>query len=265
VKILTVASGKGGVGKTTMSANLGVALASLGQRVVLVDGDLGLANLDVALGLSPEITMQHVIEGIVPMEQALVQGPGGVRVMAGSSGASSMLRLSRKRLDAFLCRLDELRDSADIVILDASAGADARVMSFLKVANEAVIVTTPDPSSIVDCYSTAKVLHRYKRDAFISILMNRVEDGKQALNAFETIRSAALKFLGKRVNYLGYVRDDKQAAQIARARRPFVLVDPLLPASQDVKTLAEALVENRCAQQSLGEAVNSSSNSGVAA
>ena len=249
MKIITVASGKGGVGKTILTANLGLALASSGQRVVLFDADLGLANLDAVLRLKTDITVQHVLEGIVRMPEAAVQGPAGIRVVAGSSGISAMLRLSRKRLEALLSQVKELEDSTDILIFDAASGADARVMTVLKMADQAILITTPDPVSIVDCYSTAKVLFRHKRDAIVSIVANQVKDDDQARRSFDAIESAARTFLHKQVSYLGCVREDRAAAEIARTRRPFVLDAPDLPASNDIRALAVALVKGLSASE----------------
>ena len=116
MKILTVASGKGGVGKTTLSANLGVALASMGKRVVLIDADLGLANLDVVLGIKAEMTLHHVVEGLVRVREALSPGPAGIRVLAGCSGVGSLLRLSRRRLELLLAQVEDLADSTDILL-----------------------------------------------------------------------------------------------------------------------------------------------------
>ena len=246
---IAVASGKGGVGKTTLTANLGVALASSGRRVVLFDADLGLANLDVVLGLKSDINVQPVIDGFARIPEAAVQGPAGIRVVTGGSGISAMLRLSRKRLDELLSQVAELADSADIVIFDAASGADARVMSFLKFADEAILVTTPDPASIVDCYSTAKVLFRYRKDADIRIIVNRVEDENQALKVFETVQSAVQTFLHKPISYLGFVREDRGAAEITRTRRPFVTTVPDLPASRDIVMIAATLMRNQQASE----------------
>lgn len=242
MKIVAIASGKGGVGKTTLTANLGAALASSGYRVVLFDGDLGLADLDIALGLKSENNLQHVLEGVVPMSEAVTKGPSDMRVLTGSSGASSLLRLSRKRLQSLLAQTEEFRASTDILIVDVASGADARVMTFLKHADEVILVTTPDPTSIVDCYSTAKVLFRHKKDAKIDIVVNRAANEKQAQVAFQTIKSTASRFLHKSVNYLGFVRNDAKAAEIAHTRKSFVLEDCDLPATCDIKALSDAVV-----------------------
>ena len=249
MKIITVASGKGGVGKTTLTANLGVALASSGQRVVLFDADLGLANLDVVLRLKTDLTVQHVLQGVVPMSEAAVQGPAGIRVVTGSSGIGAMLRLSRKRLEALLSQVRELEDSTDILIFDAASGADARVMTFLKMADQAILVTTPDPTSVVDCYSTAKVLFRCKKDAMVRVVVNQVKDDDQARRSFDAIESAARTFLHKQVSYLGCVREDRAAAEMARTRGPFVLDAPDLPVSNDIRALAADLVRGLSASE----------------
>jgi flagellar biosynthesis protein FlhG len=229
MKIISVASGKGGVGKTTFTANLGVALARSGQRVVLFDADLGLANLDVALGLQSEMNVQHVVKGFATISDAAVEGPDGVRVLTGGSGIASLIRLSRKRLQRVLEQIACLESGTDVLIFDTASGVDPKVMTFLQMANEVVLVTNPDPSSVIDAYTTAKVLFRYKKDASISVVVNRSLDENQAHVAFETIRSAARKFLHKQVQYLGSVREDPAAARIAHTRKAFVLPHRICP------------------------------------
>jgi flagellar biosynthesis protein FlhG len=241
LKTIAVASGKGGVGKTTLVANLGVALALCGQRVVLFDADLGLANLDVVLGIKADINIQHVLEGIVRMPECAVQGPAGVRVIMGSSGISTMLRLSRKRLAALLAQTSELADTTDFLIFDCASGADARVMTCLMAADEVILVTTYDPASIVDCYSTAKVLFRYRHDAQISVVVNEAPNEVSARRAYETIASAAQEFLQKPIGYLGFVTEDRGVAEVTRKRKPFVLARPDLTASGHVMRLASSL------------------------
>jgi flagellar biosynthesis protein FlhG len=241
LKTIAVASGKGGVGKTTLVANIGAALASRGHRVVLFDADLGLANLDVVLGLKTETNIQHILEGVVGMAECAAPDPAGIRVIAGSSGISTMLRLSRKRLTALLSRTAELADTTDFLFYDCASGADPRVMTFLTAADEAILVTTCDPASIVDCYSTAKVLFRYRRDAKLGIVVNRAPNEFVARRAFETIESAVKEFLHESVAYVGFVSEDSGAADIARKRGPFVLAHPHLRASGDILRLAVSL------------------------
>lgn len=249
MKTIAIASGKGGVGKTTLTANLGIALAQAGQRVVLFDGDLGLANLDIVLGLKSDVTVHHVVEGIISIPEAAVQGPAGIRVVNGCSGVACMLRLSRKRLEALLLQTADFESTTDILVFDTASGADARVMTFLTASDEVVLVTTPDPTSVVDCYSTAKVLFRHKKDAAVSIVVNMAEDAIQAQKAFETLESSTTRFLHKSVGYLGCVRKDAKAAEIARSRRSFVLASSHLAASHDIKTIADSLVKAFAGEQ----------------
>lgn len=248
MKTVAVASGKGGVGKTTLVANVGIALASAGERVVLFDADLGLANLDVVLGIKSEVSLQHVLEGILRMPECAVQGPGGVRAITGSSGISAMLRLSRKRLTELLAKTSELESSTDVLMYDCASGADPRVMTFLMAADQVVLVTTCDPASIVDCYSTAKVLYRYDRDAQVSIVVNQAQSQVMAQRAFDTVAAAAKEFLRKQVSYLGCVALDEAAAELGRKRQPFVQANPSLKASRDIVRLAESLAPARRAQ-----------------
>lgn len=242
MRIITVASGKGGVGKTILTANIGVALAESGYNVLLFDADLGLANLDVVLGVKSEVTIQHAIDGITSFRKLIVKGPSGVNVVTGNSGVGKMLRLSRKRLEAFLQQVSDVEKETDFLIFDAAAGADAKVMTFLKSADEALLVTTPDPSSIIDVYSVVKVLFRNKPDAFVRILVNMAECEEQAKKVFSTIQSAVTKFIDKPVHYAGYVHFDQSAAQIVRQRIPFVKSAPNLTASRDIKKVASGMV-----------------------
>jgi flagellar biosynthesis protein FlhG len=242
LRIITLASGKGGVGKTVLAANIGVVLAESGYNVLLFDADLGLANLDVVLGVKSEVTVQHAIDGIASLREVMVEGPAGVRVITGSSGVGKMIRLSRKRLEAFLQQLSEIEKEIDFLIFDAAAGADAKVITFLRTADEALLVTTPDPTSIVDVYAVAKVLFRNKPDALVRILVNMVENEQQAQRVFSAVQSAVTKFIDKPVHYGGFVHFDPLAAQLVRERTPFVQAAPNLPASRDVKSIAAKII-----------------------
>lgn len=241
MKILTVTSGKGGVGKTNMAANLGIALSQLGNRVVLFDADLGLANLDLVLGTSAEYSLHHAIDGNLCLSDVIANGPGGVRFLSGGAGVSKLINISKKRLQNFLLELVQLDATTDYLIFDTGAGVDARVMTFLKAADEVVLVVTPDPASVADAYATIKVLLRSKKDARIQVLMNQVESERQAEAVYRKLNDIAGHFLDAHLDYGKFVRQDPEISQWIRLRQPFVLADPRLNASRDVVNVAKHL------------------------
>jgi flagellar biosynthesis protein FlhG len=242
MRMITVASGKGGVGKSTLVANLGVALAQCGDRVVLFDADLGLANLDVIMNLRSTRTIEQAVDGVTSISDLMVQGPAGIRVVAGGSGIGKLLRLSRKRLETFLLQsIPQIENETDFVIFDTSSGADSKVMTFLRLADEVILVTTPDPASAVDAYATAKVLFRSRPEAFVRILVNMVQDEAQAYKVFTALHSAIDRFVHKSVFYAGYVRSDPRAGQLVRKSQLYVEVAPNMPTSRDAKSIAAML------------------------
>jgi len=242
MKILSITSGKGGVGKTNLACNLGIALSQLGNRVVLCDADLGLANLDVVLGMSAEYSMQHAIDGNLCLSDVIANGPGGVRFLTGGSGVAKLISLGKKRLQNFLLEFAQLEDTTDYLIFDTGAGVDAKVVTFLKAADEVVLVVTPDPASVADAYATIKVLLRSKKDAHIQVLMNQVESERQAETVYRKLNDIAGHFLDAHLDYFGCVHYDTEIGHWIRSRQPFVLADPRSRASRDVVNVAKQLV-----------------------
>lgn len=243
MRLLSVTSGKGGVGKTNISANLGIALSQLGYRVVLFDADLGLANLDVVLGANAEYSLHHALDGNMCLGDVIANGPGGIRFLSGGSGVSKLINVSRKRLQNFLLELSQLETSTDVLIFDTGAGVDQRVLTFLRAADEVLIVVTPDPASIADAYATIKVLLRNKKNANIQILMNQVEHERQAEVIYRKLNDIAGHFLEANLSYTGSIRQDAEIVPFIRARHPFVIADPRLKASKDVVMVAKAIAK----------------------
>jgi flagellar biosynthesis protein FlhG len=242
MKTIAVTGGKGGSGKTVIAANLGIALAKEGQRVTLFDADLGLANLDIMMGLRAEHTLQDVLSGDKTLAEIMIQGPGGVQVIPGGSGVRSLLSVGPKKLNVFLSQVPELAADTDILMFDTGAGIDAKVTSFVRAADVAVVVTTPDPACIVDAYATLKTLFRHKPDACVQIVVNMVRNDIEAMTVFVKLQEIVNGFLDKHIQYAGYVRLDGAVQNYVRKRTPFVVGDPSLPASNDVQKLARGLV-----------------------
>jgi flagellar biosynthesis protein FlhG len=243
MRVIAVTSGKGGVGKTNLSASLGIALSQSGHRVVLFDADLGLANLDVVLGVSAEYSLHHALDGNMCLAEAIANGPGGVRFLSGGAGIAKLINISRKRLQSFLLELVQLENSTDVLIFDTGAGVDQRVLTFLKASDEVILVVTPDPASVTDAYATIKVLLRNDPGANIQVLMNQVASEKQGEALFEKLNHIAGHFLNASLSYLGCVRDDDDIVPYVRQRQPFIIGDPNLRASRDVRKVAEEVAD----------------------
>ena len=252
MKVIAITSGKGGVGKTSLSANLAIALAGRDQRVTVFDADIGLANLDVMLGRPAKGTMQEVLSGAKTIADVLEDGPGGIKFVGGGSGIETLINLTNRAGDAFLRQITELEKTTDFLIFDTGAGIDANVMAFLTAATEVFVVITPDPASLTDGYATAKAIILEDPSVVVKVLMNMVDDEAQGKAVFARLTSISQQFLGVPLAYAGHVRVDAKAARCVRQRKPWMLADPHLPASRDVDRIAAGI---------LGEAVSPSSGS----
>lgn len=242
MKTIAVTSGKGGVGKTNISVNLAIELARRGKRVVVFDADLGLANVDVVMGVRAEWTLQHALSGEKLLRQVIQPGPGGVEFIAGGSGIEALANLQGNQLERFLMELADLERSTDILIFDTGAGIDNNVLTFLQASDEVLLITTPDPASVTDAYAIAKALWIKRPSAQIKVILNMVNDEAHAIAVFSKLRSITEQFLDKTLEFGGYVRFDPKAVNWIRKRRPFVLNDPRIPASQDISNVAAKLL-----------------------
>lgn len=242
MKVLAITSGKGGVGKTTLSANLAIALAGRSQRVTVFDADIGLANLDVMLGRPAKGTLQEVISGAKSLKDVIEDGPGGIKFVGGGSGIETMINLTGRAGDAFLRDISDLEKTTDYLIFDTGAGIDANVMAFLTAATEVIVIITPDPASLTDGYATAKAIITSDPNVNVKIIMNMVDDEAQARAVFAKLTSISQQFLGVPLGYAGYVRADARAAKCVRQRKPWMLGDPQAPASKDVDRIAATML-----------------------
>lgn len=243
MKTFAVTGGKGGVGKTSISANLGVAMAKLGYKAVVFDADLALANLEVVLGVRPEFTLQHVVAEEKSLAEIVARGPEGVGFVAGGSGIPVLMRSGPKRLGLFFEQLQELSESTDALIFDTAAGLDNKVTAFVKAADEVLLVTTPEPASLTDAYATIKTVLRAKKDAVIRVVVNMVDKEREAREVFDILERITRDFLKAEILYAGYVRRDTAAQKSAKNRKPFVQVAPESPASVDVTRLAAEILD----------------------
>jgi flagellar biosynthesis protein FlhG len=244
-RTIAIASGKGGVGKTNLTVNLGLALARQGTAVTIVDLDLGLGNIDVVLGMSAKLTLREVISGRCTLEQALQEGPYGLRLVCAGSGFAELANLSAERREYLVEALAILDRSSDLVLLDIGAGIATSVRDFIIAAGETIVVTTTEPTAMTDAYALIKVVSQRARDVAFNLIVNQVSDLKEGQDVAMTMIGVARRFLGVNLTNLGYLpKDDKLLAAIKR-QEPVLISYPDSRFSQTVGQLAERLCPPR--------------------
>lgn len=241
MRTIGVASGKGGVGKTCISINLAIALAKQGQRVLVFDADLQLANIDVMIGVHSEFNLQHVVNGERTLAEIIVPGPSGIALVTGGSGVTQLMHAGPKRMDAFFSQMDLLKGDFDYLFFDTAAGLDNRVFAFLTRSDETLVVATPEATSITDAYALTKVLYRRKPDAIVRILINRCSSEAEARKVFEILKTTLQNFLDVDVLYGGYVRNDPAFGEATRRRCALVDCFPGAKAASDFEQVAREL------------------------
>jgi flagellar biosynthesis protein FlhG len=238
MRVVSIASGKGGVGKTCISVNLAIALAKMGKKVVLFDADLQLANIDVMIGTNSEFNLQHVIGGEMTLREVMVQGPSGISIVTGGSGVSQLMHAGPKRMATFFSQVDSLAEEFDILIYDTAAGLDNRVFAFLLRSDETLVVTTSEATSITDAYALIKVLSKRSPEAIIRVLINRVANEHEARSVFEVLKTTAQNYLDVDLLYGGFVRQDSAFVEAMKKRQATLVAYPSCRASVDIENVA---------------------------
>ena len=241
---LTIASGKGGVGKTTISVNLATQLARMGRRVVLLDADLGTANVDVMCNLAPVGTLADVVAGHRTMLEVAVEAPGGFRVVPGASGLAELAALERDTLNHLAAQVASLEAEADLLLIDTGAGVGPAVLAFCAAAERNLIVTTPEPTAIADAYALIKAIHSRAfggEPPETQLLVNQCHDAAEGRAVFQRISGVSQHFLNADLRYAGHVAMDARVQRAVRRRTPFTLDAPNCAASQCLDRLAHGL------------------------
>jgi flagellar biosynthesis protein FlhG len=235
-RIITITSGKGGVGKTNVSVNMALAYARIGKKVVVMDADLGLANVNVMLNMIPKSNLYHVIRKQKTMKEIMVETDYGISIVAGASGFSKIANLTEEERQSFIEELDTL-SNFDIIIIDTSAGVSNNVLDFIAAADDAVIITTPEPTAITDAYGIIKIIAtEYDNfDMGLKLVVNRVKSYAEAKKVADRMTHIAGQFLNLKVDYLGCIFDDPTVSQAVLRQKPFMVIDPRCKASQCVQ------------------------------
>jgi len=253
-RALTVAvtSGKGGVGKTLVAANLAIALAQVGLRVTLLDADLGLANADVLLGLAPRRTIEHFFRENVPLPDLAIEGPHGVRLIPAGSGVPELAHLPPEEMLRFVEGLRAVGERCDLLLIDTAAGIGEQVSRVLMLADRVLLVTWPEPTALVDAYAALKVTLRRDPSQEVGLVVNGVADGDEARRVHRRLDAAAVRFLGRGIDLDGFVPRDDAVTDAVRAQTAFLLAHPLSPASRSIERLATRLAAHARAHRITG-------------
>ncbi|MBI4569250.1 MAG: MinD/ParA family protein [Planctomycetes bacterium] len=231
-RVFAVTSGKGGVGKTHTAANLAVVLSQAGFRVIAVDLDLGLANLDLLMDIEAPYNLSHVINGAKSIKEVMVSGPAGVLVVPGANGFEQIANLDLKERQHLMQSLMELERSADILILDTGAGIHENVIKFCRMADDIVVVAMPEHTSVTDAYATIKLIAAHPKHGRIHLLVNKGDDERSSMKVAEGLAAICKQYLELDLNLLGWVKDDKVVVESMKARVPYTLFDEKADASR---------------------------------
>lgn len=241
-RVFSVTSGKGGVGKTAVTANTAVTLAKNNKSVLILDADLGLANIDVVFGLSPQYNLNHFFSGQQELEDILIEGPFGIKILPAGSGIQNFTRLDGHQKMRLLDGLDSLNDSFDIVLIDTEAGISENVTYFNTAAQDILVVTTPEPTAITDAYALMKLLSTQYHERHFNLIVNQVKSDEEALDVYKKLTMVANRYLDISIDYYGSIPADVQMIDAIRKQKVIVDISPSSPVSAAFSVLANRIL-----------------------
>lgn len=241
-RVIAITSGKGGVGKTNFAANLAIALARYRKKVLLVEGDLSLANVDVLLGLQPAYNLHNVLFSNKRIQDIVITHPSGVRIVPASSGIEEMANLPKKQLERLFNGMRELEQDTDITLIDTAAGMADNVQHFITAAPEVIVIITPEPPALTDAYAVIKFITQHSLNPNIHVVINMAREEGDAISAARAISVATRAFLKIELNHLGYIPMDGTVGIATRRQEPFILAFPQSPASTHLLAIARLLI-----------------------
>ncbi|MCP4979183.1 MAG: MinD/ParA family protein [Gammaproteobacteria bacterium] len=239
VRVIAVTSGKGGVGKSNVTVNLAVTLAQSGEKVMVMDADMGLANIDVLLGLNPGMNLSHVINGECSLEETIIEGPSGIKIVPASSGLASMSDLTPAQNAGVIRSFSELTEPVDILLIDTAAGLSDSVVSYTRAAREVIVVVCDEPASITDAYAMIKVMNRNYGVERFHVLANQAHGVQQGRELYNKLSRVSQKFLDVTLNFIGSVPYDECLKKAVQKQKSVVEAFPRSPSALAFKQIAK--------------------------
>ena len=251
-RTIAITSGKGGVGKTNLTVNLAIALGNMGKRVIIIDADMGMANVDILLGTTSRINLMSLLEPDVALEDVLLRGPYGVSYISGGSGMEHAMELTVMEREILFKKLAGCEDWADIILIDTGAGIGNNVLDFISAADEVLLITTPEPTALTDAYAVMKGYSSITEDPNIKLIVNRVIDEPEIREVVGTLSRTAERFLKLSVECLGYIYDDQMMIKSVRQQVPVMASHPDAVSSRCIVSIATGLLNGRQEKVKLG-------------
>lgn len=252
-RVITVTSGKGGVGKSSISVNLAIALSRLGNRVIVLDADFGLANVEVMLGIRPQYNLADLMFRGKTLSDIVTEGPENIGFISGGSGIQELTNLTKDQIVYLIQKLVELDERADIIIIDTGAGIADSVLEFVAASSEVLLVATPEPTSITDAYALLKTLNRKTdismQDTVIKMISNRIDDYEEGKELYDKLSLVVSKFLNLKLEYLGAIQQDGSVSKAVMKQRPAIAVYPNSEFSKTITSFAKILCTNEEVEQ----------------
>lgn len=248
-RVIAVTSGKGGVGKSSVSINLAVQFTQMGKKVIILDADFGLANIEVMFGVIPQYNLSDLMVSGREISEIITEGPEGIKFISGGSGIAKLVNLDKEQVKRLVNKMSELENMADVIIIDTGAGISSTVMEFLVASPETIIVTTPEPTSITDSYALLKALSmndNFRReDVSIKMIANRVSTESEGRNLYEKLNMVVSKFLDIDMTYLGIIPMDNNIVKAVMKQKPVSIIYPASASSKHFEEIAEKIMNER--------------------
>jgi flagellar biosynthesis protein FlhG len=243
IRVVSIASGKGGVGKSSISVNLAISLSRLGKNVLVVDADFGLANVDIMLGVTSKYDVSHVLRGEKTISEIVQLGHGGVRFISGGSGVNTLINMEEKQLAELFSGITKFDAQIDLIIIDTGAGINDKVLQTVLASSESIIVTTSEPTAILDAYALVKTIVKRDSTHHLHVVINKCENMKEALRVQSGFIDVVGRHLGKNINPLGIIMQDPNVPLSIKRQMPLTISEPNSQTAREISAIARAILD----------------------